>query len=57
MNEIIVGYGVHGKLQKIFTKSRPTIRMALRGKSSSILAMKIRKAALENGGREIKAEN
>jgi hypothetical protein len=45
--------GLSQKIGKIFKRSQPFIRKALRGESSHPDAVKIRKAALENGGREL----
>jgi hypothetical protein len=55
MNEINVPHGTRQKLQKIFSKSHVYVRKALRGecKTDDKLALKIRKAALENGGKEL----
>lgn len=53
MNEIIVDHGVRNKLIKLFSTSYPTVRKALDGKSKSLLSLRIRKAALENGGKEV----
>lgn len=50
MNTIIVDHGVRNKLMKLFNTSYPTVRKALDGKSKSLLSLRIRKAALENGG-------
>lgn len=55
MNEIIVPHGVKDKLIKQFNTSYPTVRAALRGKSKSLLCLRIRKAALDNGGVEVTA--
>lgn len=52
MNEILVPQGVRLKLGKIFGMSQPFIRKALKGKTSHHMAVKVRKAALENGGVE-----
>jgi len=53
MNAIIVGHGVRNKLIKLFNTSYPTVRKALKGESKSLTSLKIRKAALENGGIEV----
>lgn len=55
MNEIIVPHGVKDKLVKQFKTSYPTVRAALKGKSKSLLCLRIRKAALDNGGVEVAA--
>lgn len=54
MNEILVPNGVMKKLREQFHCSYPTVRSALRGKSKSLLSYKIRQAALQNDGMEIK---
>jgi hypothetical protein len=60
MEIIKVEHGVSGKLQKIFGVSAPTIRRALRGNLEGRIsiekAKRIRKAALENGGRVLYTE-
>lgn len=53
-NKIIVPQGTKGKLQKIFNTSHVTVRRALNGEGDSLLRNKIRKAALELGGIEMK---
>jgi len=55
MNKIIVPQGAKGKLQNIFNTSHVTVRRALNGEGKSLLRDKIRKAALELGGIEVKA--
>jgi DNA-binding FadR family transcriptional regulator len=52
MGEILTRHGEKGELAKLFNTSRVTVRKALRGKSNSELAEKIRKAAKERGGKE-----
>lgn len=54
MNEILVPLGAKAQLKKQFNCSYPTIHTALLGKSKSMLSLKIRHAALEKGGAEIK---
>jgi len=54
MNKIIVPQGTKGKLQKIFQTSHVTVRRALNGEGESLLRNRIRKAALELGGVEVK---
>lgn len=60
MDIIKVEHGVNGKLQKLFGVSAPTIRRALRGNLEGRLsedkALRIRKAALENGGQILYVE-
>ncbi|EGK00471.1 hypothetical protein [Dysgonomonas gadei] len=60
MDIIKVEHGVSGKLQKLFGVSAPTIRRALRGNLEGRLsedkALRIRKAALENGGQILYTE-
>lgn len=51
-SEILVGYGERQKLMAIFRTSYPTVRAALRGKTNTDLARKIRTAALKRGGVE-----
>lgn len=57
MNEIIVPHGIREKLVKLFKTSYPTVRLALKGESKSLLSLRIRKGALENGGVEVVAVN
>ena len=51
---ILVANGERGKLAKLMECSRPTVRTALNGRVTTSLAYKIRKAALERGGVEVK---
>jgi DeoR/GlpR family transcriptional regulator of sugar metabolism len=53
MNTIIVEHGSKKKLQKIFNVSHVTVRKALNGEKDTDLAKRIRKAALQNGGKEV----
>jgi len=53
MNEIIVPHGTRDKLVRLFQTSYPTVRAALKGESKSLLSLRIRKGALENGGVEV----
>jgi len=53
MNEIIVKHGINKKLGEITGKSQPFIRWSLRGLRESKEAMKVRRAAILNGGVEI----
>lgn len=48
--EILVPYGCVRKLARDLGYSEVTIRSALKGRTHSLTSMKIRKAALENGG-------
>ena len=50
--EIMVSWGERQELMAIFRTSYPTVRAALRGKSNTDLARKIRTAALKRGGVE-----
>ena len=52
MKEILTRYGEVKALQEIFGVSRPTVISALRWRTFSDLAQRIRKAALERGGKE-----
>lgn len=58
MNRIIVPHGTGEKLQKIFNLSHVAISLALKGtykgRVSDDKAKRIRKAAIENGGVEVK---
>ena len=53
MSEIITKQGDRVKLAKLFGVSNVTIRSALKGRTKSELATKIRKVAKDNGGVEI----
>jgi hypothetical protein len=53
MGEILVKQGEKKELAKLFRKSHVTIRRALRGSTETLLAKKIRKAAIERGGMEV----
>jgi hypothetical protein len=58
MGKILVELGERKKLMKIFGKSHVTVRRALNGQTNTLLAQKIRKAAIERGGMEqTKTEN
>lgn len=52
MKQILTRYGEVKALQGIFGVSRPTVISALKGRTLSDLARKIRNAALERGGKE-----
>ena len=52
MKEILTRTGEVKALQAIFGTSRPTVICALKGRTSSEMALKIRKAAIERGGKE-----
>lgn len=54
-NKIVVDYKVKSKLLEIATY--PTIRKALNGYANTPQAIRIREAALLNGGIEIKPKN
>ena len=57
-NEILLrhGSGVREELAKIFGVSAVTVRNALKGRTKSELAARIRKAALIKGGVEVKKQ-
>ena len=52
--KILVANGDKKALKEQFNCSYPTVREALKGKSSTTLSYNIRKAAIERGGVEIK---
>ena len=52
MNEILTKHGERGYLAKLFGVSEVTVRSALKGRTKSPLAERIRKAAKERGGVE-----
>jgi hypothetical protein len=51
--EIKVGFGEVRKLMKKHKVSAPTVRAALKYKSNTLLAQKIRSSAKASGGRDI----
>lgn len=51
MNEIMLPIPLKLELERIFKTSKVTVWMALKGKTNSPLAQRIRKAALEKGGK------
>jgi DeoR/GlpR family transcriptional regulator of sugar metabolism len=53
MGEIITKHGERGKLARLFKVSEVTIRSALKGRTQSELAARIRKVAIDNGGAEM----
>jgi len=54
MAEILVKHGeIRDKIAKTFGVSRVTVRSALKDRTKTDLARRIRKMALENGGKEI----
>lgn len=53
MNRILTRFGEINRIAAIMGVSRPTVRSALSDKTSSDLAKRIRKAALERGGVEV----
>jgi len=57
MAEILVKQGERSELAKIFNVSIVTIRSALKGRTKSPLAYRIRKAALARGGAETAGKN
>jgi hypothetical protein len=52
MGEILTKHGEKMILAKLFNTSLVTIRSALKGRTHSKFAEKIRKAAIERGGKE-----
>jgi len=52
--KILVAIGEKKALVKLLDASYPTVRSALNGKSDTLLLTKIRKAAIDRGGMEIK---
>jgi len=54
-NKILVANGEKKALKDLFNCSYPTVRVALKGKESTTLGYKIRKAAIERGGVEIES--
>ena len=50
--QILTAHGEGKALAEIFKVSGPTIRKALKGRSKSKLALQIRQAAIERGGKE-----
>ena len=57
MNRIILDHGGISELAKKMNVARKTIRRALKGETATPLALKIRHAALKNGGKEYKTVN
>ncbi len=58
MNEILLKNGGNrSKIAKIFNVSAVTVRNALKGRTNSKLAEKIRKTAIEYGGVEVEDKN
>lgn len=53
MSEILTKHGERGALAKLFNVSEVTVRSALKGRTNSPLAQRIRKAAKERGGVEV----
>lgn len=52
MQQIVTDSGVKSRIKRMLGYSYPTIRAALRGESKTVVAMKIRKLAIELGGVE-----
>jgi len=52
--QILTGHGEKKELMRIFNVCHVTVREALRGNISTPVALKIRKAAIERGGAELK---
>jgi len=57
MNLIKVPYGTVNKLAMIHKVARKTVRKALNGETTTDLAKKIRKSAIEHGGKEYTSIN
>lgn len=55
LSVILVGLGEKKRLANLFDTTYNTVRKALSGKSGSLLSIKIRNAAIERGGMEIKS--
>lgn len=54
MKEILVKHGkIRKEIAEIFGVSAVTVRDALKGRTRSELAIRIRKVAIEKGGKEI----
>lgn len=53
MNRILTRHGEINRIAALMRVNRLTVRDALSGKTSSDLAKRIRKAALERGGVEV----
>ena len=51
--EILMNNGDRKKLRELFNVSYPTVSSALKYKSKTLLAYKIRETALEMGGRKV----
>lgn len=57
MNEILVPHGdIRRKIAETFGVSAVTVRSALKGRTQSPLAIRIRRMALENGGVEVESK-
>jgi hypothetical protein len=52
MIEILVNHGDRRKLMRLFAASYPTVQSALRGRTNTLRAQRIRAAALKMGGAE-----
>ncbi|MDR3287178.1 MAG: hypothetical protein LBT27_07030 [Prevotellaceae bacterium] len=52
LSEIKMPHGANRKIGKLFDISQPTLRKYLRGTLKDSLSNKVRKAAIENGGKE-----
>lgn len=57
MSKVLVSHGEKKELMRIFDICHVTVREALNGKSDTLLAKKIRKAAIERGGVKVEIEN
>lgn len=56
MTEIYAPYGLRKKTNQVLGYSRPTINEALKGNSSTNIALRIRRYVLLNGGIELPAK-
>ncbi len=52
MTQVLVKHGEKKELMRLFKVSHVTIRKSLNGNSNSYLAKKIRKTAIDRGGKE-----
>ena len=52
MKQVLVRHGEITQIGKMFDVSIVTVRAALRGQTKSVLSRKIRKVAIDRGGKE-----
>ncbi len=57
MKEILTKHGERREIAKIFNVSEVTVRNALKGRTKSDLAKRIRKVAIQRGGIETTTAN